>query len=332
MPSRRLFLSILLALSAPVAASDSPSYGAQLEGFDYAWPVKHFTFTSQNQQLDMAYLDIQPPKPNGHTVVLMHGKNFCAGTWETTIRVLANDGYRVVAPDQIGFCKSTKPLNYQYSFQQLANNTHALLKQLNIERVTAIGHSTGGMLATRFALMWPQQVEQLVMVNPIGLEDWKARGVPYQSVDQWYQRELKTSENSIRQYEKNTYYVGEWKPEYERWVNMLAGLNNGPGKQRVAWNSALLYDMIYTQPVIYEFEKLTMPVMLLIGTQDNTAIGKDAAPPEIRKHLGRYAVLGKEAAMKIPHATLVEFDDMGHAPQIQDPKRFHQALLKGLLP
>ncbi|WP_250666705.1 alpha/beta fold hydrolase, partial [Escherichia coli] len=48
-----------------------------------------------------------------------------------------------------------------------------------------IGHSTGGMLATRYALMWPQQVEQLVMVNPIGLEDWKARGVPHITVDQW---------------------------------------------------------------------------------------------------------------------------------------------------
>ncbi|HCH39456.1 MAG TPA: alpha/beta hydrolase, partial [Enterobacter sp.] len=233
-------------------------------------------------------------------------------------------------PDQVGFCKSTKPERYQYTFQQLADNTHALLKELGIDRVTVIGHSTGGMLATRYALMWPREVEQLVMVNPIGLEDWKARGVPHITVDQWYQRELKTSADGIRQYEKNTYYAGEWKPEYERWVTMLAGLNNGPGKERVAWNSALLYDMIYTQPVMYEFSELKMPVLLMIGTKDNTAIGKDLAPPEIRKTLGNYAVLGKETAKRIPHATLVEFDDMGHAPQMQNPERFHEALLKGL--
>nr|MBB2846772.1 pimeloyl-ACP methyl ester carboxylesterase [Enterobacter ludwigii] len=205
-----------------------------------------------------------------------------------------------------------------------------MLKQLGVDRVTVIGHSTGGMLATRYALMWPQEVEQLVMVNPIGLEDWKARGVPHITVDQWYQRELKTSADGIRQYEKNTYYAGEWKPEYERWVTMLAGLNNGPGKTRVAWNSALLYDMIYTQPVIYEFGELKMPVLLMIGTKDNTAIGKDLAPPAIRKTLGNYAVLGKETEKRIPHATLVEFNDMGHAPQMQDPQRFHDALLKGL--
>ena len=62
--------------------------------------------------------------------------------------------------------------------------------------------------------------------------------MPHITVDQWYQRELKVSADGIRQYEKNTYYAGEWKPEYERWVTMLAGLNNGPGKARVAWNSA----------------------------------------------------------------------------------------------
>lgn len=319
----------LLAMSFSALAAE-PKSGPQLEGFDYAWPAERFTFTSQNQQLEMAYIDVRPAKANGRTVVLMHGKNFCAGTWEETIRALSGAGYRVIAPDQVGFCKSTKPQRYQYSFQQLAANTHALLEKLGIAKATVIGHSTGGMLATRYALLYPDQVEQLVMVNPIGLEDWKRKGVPYLSVDQWYQRELKTSAQSIRKYEQNTYYAGQWKPEYDRWVNMLAGLNNGDGKKQVAWNSALLYDMIYTQPVVYEFDALKMPTLLMIGTKDNTAIGKDAAPPEVQKTLGNYAVLGKETAKRIANATLVEFDDMGHAPQIQDPERFHKALLEGL--
>jgi pimeloyl-ACP methyl ester carboxylesterase len=40
--------------------------------------------------------------------------------------------------------------------------------------------------------------------------------------------------------------------------------------------------------------------------------------------------LGKAAAKAIPHATLVEFADLGHAPQMQDPDAFHKALLEGL--
>jgi pimeloyl-ACP methyl ester carboxylesterase len=111
---------------------------------------------------------------------------------------------------------------------------------------------------------------------------------------------------------------------------MLAGMNRGPGKQLVAWNSALLYDMIYTQPVVYEMGAIQAPTLLMIGDRDTTAIARDAAPPEVQARIGRYDELGKATAKAIPHATLVEFPEMGHAPQMQDPQAFHRALLEGL--
>ncbi|SIT43072.1 putative hydrolase protein, transmembrane, Alpha/beta hydrolase family fold protein [Paraburkholderia ribeironis] len=322
----------LVTGAATDAAADAggPAYGPELQGFTYPAPVERFNFTSQGVPLQMAYMDVKPAHPNGRTVVLLHGKNFCAATWDATIHRLSDAGDRVIAPDQIGFCKSSKPEHYQYSFQQLARNTHALLESLGVTQATMIGHSTGGMLAIRYALMYPRETQQLVLVNPIGLEDWKAKGVPSLSVDQWYERELKTSADGIRRYEQSTYYAGQWRADYEPWVQMLAGMYRGPGKQIVAWNSALLYDMIYTQPVVYELGQLSMPTLLLIGQKDTTAIGKDAAPPDVRAKLGHYPELGKAAAKAIPHATLVEFAGLGHAPQMQDPQAFHQALLDGM--
>jgi pimeloyl-ACP methyl ester carboxylesterase len=328
-----LGVSIALILPWPTDAAPhdaDPRYGPELQGFDYPWPMQHFRFTSQTNALDMAYMDVSPAKPNGRVAVLLHGKNFCAATWQGTIAMLTKAGYRVVAPDQIGFCKSTKPAHYQFSFQQLAANTHALLTSIGMNRVVLIGHSTGGMLAIRYGLMYPDAVEELVLVDPIGLEDWKAKGVPWQSVDAWYQQELRTTADTIRNYERTTYYAGSWAPSYERWVQMLAGMYRGPGREIVAWNSALLYDMIYAQPVYYEFDQLTMPVLLMIGDKDTTAIGKNLAPPSIRPTLGNYPVLAKAAAARIPHAHLVEFPDLGHAPQIQAPDLFHKALLDGI--
>jgi len=326
-----MFAALGLAMAAAVAmADDAPAYGPELQGFDYPWPVHHFNLNSQGAALDMAYMDVIPAKPNGETAVLLHGKNFCAATWQATIVVLSHAGYRVIAPDQVGFCKSTKAAHYQFSFQQLAANTHALLAAIGINRAIFIGHSTGGMLAVRYALMYPQGVVQLVLVDPIGLEDWKAKGVPWQSVDAWYQQELHTSADSIRDYERTTYYAGNWQASYEPWVQMLAGMYRGPGRDIVAWDSARLYDMIYTQPIYYELEQLTMPVLLMIGDKDTTAIGKNLAPADIRPTLGNYPALGKAAAARIPHARLVEFPDLGHAPQIQAPDRFHQALLDGI--
>ena len=210
----------------------------------------------------------------------------------------------MIAPDQIGFCKSSKPKHYQFTFQQLAGNTRDLLASLGISRATMIGHSTGGMIGVRYALMYPDDLDQLVLVDPIGLEDWKAKGMPWQSVDAWYQQDLKTTADSIRDYERTTYYVGNWDAKYERWVQMLAGMYRGPGRDIVAWNSALLYDMIYTQPVFYEFEKISVPVLLMIGDKDTTAIGKNRAPPDVRATLGNYPVLGKAAAARIPRANL----------------------------
>jgi pimeloyl-ACP methyl ester carboxylesterase len=330
----RMAAGILCGLSAVVVSgpscADAPAYGPELQGFEYPFPVLQFNFTSQRASLHMAYMDVRPAKANGRTAVLMHGKNFCAATWRTTIDTLTAAGYRVVAPDQIGFCKSSKPERYQYSFQQLALNTHALLASLGISQATLIAHSTGGMIAIRYALMYPKETEQLVLVDPIGLEDWKAKGVPAVSVDEWYQRELKTNAEGIRRYEQATYYAGTWRDDYDVWVQMLAGLNNGPGKEAVAWNSALLYDMILTQPVFYEFEAIAVPTLIIIGDKDNTAIGKDFAPAAAKATLGDYPVLAKQAAARIRGAKLVEFAELGHAPQIQDPAAFHKALLAGL--
>jgi pimeloyl-ACP methyl ester carboxylesterase len=186
------------------------------------------------------------------------------------------------------------------------------------------------MLAAHYALIYPKDVSHLVLVNPVGLEDWSAKGVPPISVDQWYARELKTNADGIRAYEKSTYYAGKWEDRYERAVDMLAGLNNGPGKEAVAWDSALIYDMIITEPVVYRFGEISVPTLLMIGQKDTTAIAKDFAPPELRSKLGNYPELGKAAAKAIPGAKLVEFPEFGHAPQMTDPESFDKALIAGI--
>lgn len=329
-PMRYIFAFLFLVLTGAASAQESPVYGPLLEGYDYPFPVQHYRFQSQGVAMDIAYLDVAPSKPNGHTVVLLHGKNFCAASWVGTIKALTAAGYRVIAPDQIGFCKSTKPAHYQYTFEQLAANTHGLLTSLGLNRTIVMGHSMGGMLATRYALVYPDSTEQLVSVNPLGLEDGRLKGVPPTGIDRLYQAALKTSADNIRDYQRNVYYAGTWKPDYEPWVQIQAGMLRGPGKEIVAWNSALTSEMIYTQPVVHELEKLKMPVLLLIGDKDTTG-RSNAAPPAIRATLGNFPVMAKAAAARIPNAKLVQFPDLGHSPQIQDPTAFHKALLDNLI-
>ncbi|MEN5060456.1 alpha/beta hydrolase [Luteimonas sp. TWI1416] len=327
-----LSLAALSGVSAAAFASNatSPDRGGQ-QGLDAAYPSQTHALSSQGQALSMAYLDVQPAGTgNGRTAVLLHGKNFCAATWEDTIAVLVADGWRVIAPDQVGFCGSSKPRGYQFSFAQLAANTHGLLQALGVERPVLIGHSMGGMMATRYALQYPDAVAQLVLVNPIGLEDWQAEGVPYATVDQLMEDERRTSAERIRAYQRKVYYDGRWDPRYDRWVEMLAGLYAGPDGEIVAWNQAQTSEMVFTQPVVHEFAKLRVPTLLMIGGKDRTAPGAHRAPPPIAARLGDYPVLGRRAAQAIPDAELVEFPALGHAPQVEAPAPFHAALLPRL--
>jgi pimeloyl-ACP methyl ester carboxylesterase len=328
---RILVVGVISAIALSGAhAEEHKQYGAELEGFDYPHEVHQFQFTSQGDAVHMAYMDVLPPQPNGRTAVLLHGRNFCAATWESSIKALTEAGYRVIAPDQIGFCKSSKPVHYQFSIQQLATNTNALVKSVGIDHATYIGHSLGGMTAIRYALMFPEAVEQLILVNPIGLEDWQAKGAPYLEIDKDLIVERQTNFDSIKEYENRIYYGGQWQPQYDRWVEMLAGMFTGPGGETVSRVQARIFDMAFTQPVVHELERVRTPTTLMIGQLDRTALAANRASPEVSKTLGNYPELGREAARRIPKAKLIEFPHLGHAPQIQAPDEFHVALLRTL--
>ena len=300
---------------------------ARLTGYQYPYEVSIRRFASQGQDLEMAYMHVKPDaqKANGRTALLLHGKNFSGAYWGSTIDALLRAGYRVVVPDQIGFGKSSKPRHFQFSFQEMAAHTQALLAELGSEKSVVIGHSMGGMLATRYALMYPDRTEALVLVNPIGLEDWKT-DVPYVGVDQIYQSELGKTPASVKAYMQKAYFDGQWSPAYDPLVEIQGGWTTGPDADLIAWVSALTADMIFTQPVVYEFPRLRAPTLLIIGTRDRTALGRNRVSADIAATLGDYTRLGKTAAAAIPGAELVELDKVGHVPQFEAFDRYIDAL------
>lgn len=126
----------------------------------------------------MAYMDVAPASSsNGKCIILFHGKNFNGAYWRAVIAFLSKAGYRVIVPDQVGWGKSDYP-DLHYSFHALAANNKQLLDALKINKVTVVAHSMGGILATRFTLLYPNLVSQLILENPIGLEDYRTF-VPY---------------------------------------------------------------------------------------------------------------------------------------------------------
>nr|WP_040879417.1 alpha/beta hydrolase [Galbibacter orientalis] len=323
-------LTFLITFQFTIAQSDSLQWlDIELSNYQYPYAVSILELKIQEQDLKMAYMDITPKNYNGKNIVLFHGKNFNGAYWKTTIEALSKEGFRVIVPDQIGFGKSSKPEHFQYTFQQLAQNTKTLLDTLNIKETAILGHSMGGMIASRFALMYPKTITKLILENPIGLEDWKLKA-PYKPVEWWYQNELKSSYDGIKKYQLENYYDNKWKSEYDQWVNLLAGWTLNSDYKKIAWNSALTYNMIFTQPVVYEFKNITAPTLLIIGIRDRTALGKPLVSEDVRKTMGLYNELGKRTQKEIPNAQLVELENIGHLPHIEKFDSFIQPVIKFL--
>ena len=297
----KIFILIVLVVPLFMQAQKSnlQNLDSYLSTFKYPFEVHFLNLHIQNQDLKMAYMDIHSDKPNQKSILLLHGKNFNGAYWETTMRELVKNGFRVIVPDQVGFGKSSKPANFQYSFQQLANNTKILLDTLGISQTAVLGHSMGGMLATRFALMYPGTTQKLILENPIGLEDYQQM-VPYQTVDKWYKSELAQDYDKIKQYQLTFYYGNKWKPEYDQWVNLLAGWTINKDYPLIAWNAALTTDMIFTQPVVHEFPLLKCPTLLIIGTRDRTALGKILHLPKCKKRWAFTTNWEKRLSKKFP--------------------------------
>ena len=144
----------------------------------YPYPSSYLPLTLYGQDVRMAYMDVPAAgQPNGHTVVLLHGMNFYGEYWSNVIEVLRNEGFRVVVPDQVGFGRSSKPI-MPYTLSDMAFNTHKLLETLGVPRANIVGHSMGGMVAARFAMLYPDSTERLVLYNQIGLTDARLQRPP----------------------------------------------------------------------------------------------------------------------------------------------------------
>lgn len=305
------------------------SFDRHLDGYDYPFKTNRYKFQSQGIELTMVYMYLPPSDLDKVVITLLHGKNFNGAYWEETAKLLNSIGYGVLIPDQIGFGKSSKPLDYQYSFEVLANNTKNLLEHLDIQSTQLIAHSMGGMLASRFALLYPSMTKRITLVNPIGLENY-LHYVEYKDINFFYKNELKLKPQNIIDYQKKNYYDGTWNDKYEKLTLPLIGWINGRDKDTIAKVSAKAYDMIFTGPVIEEFKDFKMPVSIIIGTRDRTGPGRNWKKAGIEYELGRYDNLGKHIKNRNSKINIIELDGIGHMPQVEDFERYRNALMLSL--
>ncbi|HJR08712.1 MAG TPA: alpha/beta hydrolase [Pyrinomonadaceae bacterium] len=104
-------------------------------------------------------------------VLLIHG--FCASNfvWNEAFVPLAEAGFRVIAPDLIGFGFSGKPGGGEYTIEMQARMIIGLMDALGVERAALIGSSYGGAISAVCALDYASRVERLVLVGAVSNDE-----------------------------------------------------------------------------------------------------------------------------------------------------------------
>jgi pimeloyl-ACP methyl ester carboxylesterase len=325
-PVIRSALLTALLVSVPalaLVAQDAPPAAAPAEwgptaidysNVDYPFPVQYLEVRLYGQDHRMAYMDVAPRgAANGRTVVILHGMNFFAAAYEPTIEALADAGFRVLAVDRLGYGRSSKP-DVHYNLHMPARHTKALLDHLGIERAAIVGHSMGGMVATRFAFTYPEASSHVVMVNQIGLTDPRP-GRGWDDPEESYRSALATTYASVLAGHVR-YYPRGWKPEYLKWVEVQYGLTLGGDWPRMARVRAAQRRILYEDPVVYEWRHIATKALVIGGADDRL--------------VADYPALARHVAEELQNAELVLFPDVGHAPHFDNPEEYHEELIRFL--
>lgn len=100
----------------------------------------------------------------GPLVIFLHGFPEFWYSWRFQIPALADQGYRVVAPDLRGYNDTEKP-GHGYDIPTLLRDISGLIEGLGEERAIIVGHDWGGVLAWQFAIDYPQMTARLIIMN-----------------------------------------------------------------------------------------------------------------------------------------------------------------------
>ena len=321
-------LALIFALGVAAAASAQPAGQTRpqvptptdvkpgsitCEECPYPYPSSYLPLTLYGQDVRMAYMDVAAQgTANGHTVMIFHGHNFAGFYFGNIIDALRKEGFRVIVVDQIGYGRSSKPI-IPYSLNDMARNSRAILESLKIDKAMVLGHSMGGMLAARFASLYPDVTERLVVYNPIGLVDTRHGRNPG-NVDAQYKNALNATYQSVRA--GLARYVAHnpsaWNAEFEKYARIRYAWTLGADWPRLAMVQTLTGSLISGDPVVYDWAHIQAPTLAFGGAED-------VLPGSAKLFQERMKVL----ADTIPNGKgkLHLITGLGHVPHLEAPEK-----------
>jgi epoxide hydrolase 4 len=256
---------------------------------------------------------------DGPVVILLHGFPEFSHGWRRQMEPLAAAGFRVIAPDQRGYNLSSKPRGVAaYAIRELVSDVIAIADQLGAQRVFLAGHDWGGAVAWSAAILHPQRIAKLAILN-----------VPHPSVMRRY---LKTNWRQLRKSWYMFAFQIPWLPEamfaasnFKMGERALVGTSR-PGtfsaedlaQYRAAWSQpGALTGMVnwyragFRFPARFADRRVRVPTRILWGMRD----------------VFLSAEMAKDSLRYCDDAELYTFAEATHWLQHEEPGRVSEHLI-----
>ena len=254
---------------------------------------------------------------HGPTVILLHGFAETSRMWRPLIPLLA-EKFTVIAPDLPGIGESSIPAD-KIGMITSANQIHALVSSLGVEKAKVVGHDIGLMVAYAYATQFPAETEKLVVMDAFlpGVPGWEAI---YNDPHTWHFRFNGEYPEALVKERERIYFEYFWNvlaadktrsiPEADRKAYTEA--YSKPGRMRAAWAYFASWPQLAKDFAELSQTKLTMPVLSIGG----------------EKSLGNQ--LAEQMKLVASDVTVVVLKDTGHWVLEERSKETTDALVKFL--
>jgi pimeloyl-ACP methyl ester carboxylesterase len=246
----------------------------------------------------------------GTPVILLHGSGGEGARWMPTIKGLASE-FRVIAPDQIGWGNSDKPMTIYHS-GVFAEFLARFMKEIGVPKAALVGQSMGAAVALQMAVSYPQLVDRMVLVNGGGFRS--ANDPPRTGAPDWHARQIANAGTlaESREYLEKMYYNHALISDKLVEDNLILRLRSAHTAEAVQIANARGLGGVTEEQV----RAIKTPTLLVWGANDKLS-------PVVNADKLNAAIAGSRKVL---------IDKAGHYPFIEHPEQFNQAVRDFLKP
>ncbi|MGW7219550.1 alpha/beta fold hydrolase [Streptomyces sp. NPDC054826] len=251
----------------------------------------------------LAYRD----RGRGEPVIFIHGTPSHSYEWRDVVPHIEASGLRVIAYDLLRYGRSERPADRDTSVAAQTELLEHLLDTLGLEQVNIVAHDIGGAIGLRFAIARPERVRRLMIMDAVSYDSWPSP-TWQKIIDEQLDEAAAMSQDDFDALLTRQLTMAVADPSRMTGEVLRAYLepHRSPlGRASFFEHQVRHYDSRYTQEISDRFDRLTMPVRIVWGEEDQWQ------PLHYAKRLSG----------DIPGAQLVVVPGAGHFLMEDDPDR-----------